>query len=179
MILSFTLIFVALAILLLLLYVEGGQNSTVHQLEDLAGRTRPVDLEAFRNLVDPREEDFLRANLLPRQFRSVQRERLRAAREYIWNSAHNAAFLLRLGEAATRSPDPRIAQAGKQLIQSALRLRAYSLLSCAKLYLRMVFPGARLSYGELADSYQHLSALASQLALIQHPTQAARLSALL
>jgi hypothetical protein len=179
MILSFTLIFVALAILLLLLYVEGGQNSTVNQLEDLAGRTRPVDLEAFRNLVDPREEDFLRANLLPRQFRSVQRERLRAAREYIWNSAHNAAFLLRLGEAATRSPDPRIAQAGKQLIQSALRLRAYSLLSCAKLYLRMVFPGARLSYGELADSYQHLSALASQLALIQHPTQAARLSALL
>jgi hypothetical protein len=179
MILSFTLIFVALAILLLLLYVEGGQNSTVNQLEDLAGRTRPVDLEAFRNLVDPREEDFLRANLLPRQFRSVQRERLRAAREYIWNTAHNAAFLLRLGEAATRSPDPRIAQAGKQLIQSALRLRAYSLLSCAKLYLRMVFPEARLSYGELADSYQHLSVLASQLALIQHPTQAARLSALL
>lgn len=179
MILSFTLIFVALAILLLLLYVEGGQNSTVNRLEDLAGRTRPVDLDAFRNLVDPREEDFLRANLLPRQFRSVQRERLRAAREYLWNTAHNAAFLLRMGEAAARSADPRIAQAGKQLIQSALRLRANSLLSCAKLYVRTVFPEARLSYGELADNYQHLSALASQLALIQHPTQAARLSALL
>lgn len=179
MILPFSLIFVALAILMLLLYVEGGQNSAVNDLDDLAGRTRPVDLEAFRNLVDPREEDFLRDHLLPQQFRSVQRQRLRAAREYIWNTAHNATFLLRLGEAAMRSPDPRIAQAGKQLIHSALRLRAYSLLSCAKLYVRTLFPEARLSYGELADNYQHLSALASQLALIQHPTQAARLSALL
>lgn len=179
MILPFSLIFVALAILMLLLYVEGGQNSAVNDLDDLAGRTRPVDLEAFRNLVDPREEDFLRDHLLPQQFRSVQRQRLRAAREYIRNTAHNATFLLRLGEAAMRSPDPRIAQAGKQLIHSALRLRAYSLLSCAKLYVRTLFPEARLSYGELADNYQHLSALASQLALIQHPTQAARLSALL
>ena len=62
MILSFTLIFVPLAILLLLLYLEGGHNSSTNRLEDLTGRTRPVDLEAFRNVVDPGEEDFLRAN---------------------------------------------------------------------------------------------------------------------
>jgi hypothetical protein len=43
----------------------------------------------------------------------------------------------------------------------------------------VLFPETRLSYGKLADNYQHLSALASQLALMQHPTQAARLSALL
>jgi hypothetical protein len=179
MILSFILIFFALAILLLLLYVEGGQNSAVNRLEDLAGCTRPVDLEAFRNLVDPKEEEFLRANLLPRQFRSIQRERLRAALDYIWNTAHNAAFLLRMGEAATRNADPHIAQAGKQLTRSAVRLRAYCLLSCAKLYLQIVFPEARLSYGGLADNYQHLRALADQLALVQHPTQAGRLSAML
>lgn len=179
MILSFTLIFVALAILLLLLYLEGGRNSSLHRLDDLAGRTRPVDLEAFRNLVDPGEEDFLHSSLLPRQFRAVQRERMRAALEYVRNAAHNAAFLLRMGEAATQSADPRIAQAGRQLIDSALRLRAYALLSAAKLYVRMVFPEARLSYERLADKYQHLSALASQLTLMQHPTQAARLSTLL
>ena len=179
MILSFTLVVVALAILLLLLYLEGGRNSSVNRLEDLVGRTRPVDLDAFRNLVNPEEEDFLRANLLPRQFRAVQRERMRAALEYIQNTAHNAAFLLRMGEAATRNPDPRIARAGRQLIDHALRLRAYALLSGAKLYVRMVFPEARLSYGRIADNYQHLSALASQITLMQHPTQAARLSALL
>jgi hypothetical protein len=179
MILSFTLVFVALAILFLLLYVEGGHNSSVNRLEDLAGRTRPVDLDAFRNLMDPKEEDFLRANLLPRQFRAIQRQRLRAATDYIHNTAHNAAFLLRLGEAAARSGDPRIALAGRQLIDSALRLRAYALLSVAKMYLRMALPEARLSYGELAENYQHLSGLAGQLALMQYPPLATRLSALL
>jgi hypothetical protein len=179
MILSFTLIVVALAILLLLLYVEGGQNSSVNRMEDLAGRTRPVDLEAFRNLVDVAEEDFLRASLSRSEFRAVQRERTRAALEYIRNTAHNAAFLLRLGEAATRSHDPRVARAGRELMDSALKLRAYALLSAARLYVRMVFPEARLSYGQFADNYQRLSALASQLALMQQPAQAARLSALL
>jgi hypothetical protein len=179
MILSFILIFVALAILVLLLYLEGGHNFSAHHLEDLAGRTRPVDLDSFRNLVDPREEDFLRANLPPGQFRAVQRERMRAALEYVQNIAHNAAFLLRLGEAATRSSDKRVAQAGKQLIDSALRLRAYALLSGAKLYLRILFPEARLSYGRMADNYENLSTLASQLTRMQQSTPAARLSALL
>jgi hypothetical protein len=179
MILPFILTVVALAILFLLLYVEGGRNSSVNGVEDLAGRTRPVDLDAFRNLVDAGEEDFLRANLSRDEFRAVQRERTRAAVEYIRNSAHNAACLLRLGEAASRSGDPHIAEAGRRLIDSALRLRAYALLSNTRLYVRLVFPESRLSYGKLADNYQHLSALASQLALMQYPTQATRLSTLL
>jgi len=179
MILPFILTVVALAILLLLLYVEGGRNSSVNGVEDLAGRTRPVDLDAFRNLVDAGEEDFLRANLSRREFRAVQRERTRAAVEYIRNSAHNAACLLRLGEAASRSGDPRIAEAGRRLIDGAARLRAYALLSSTWLYVRLLFPEGRLSYGQLADKYQHLSALASQLALMQYPTQTTRLSTLL
>ena len=179
MILSISLIVAALAILLLLLYVEGGQNSSVHRLEDLAGRTRPVDLEAFRNLVDAREEDFLRAKLRPREFCKIQRVRMRAALDYVGNTSHNAAFLLRLGEAAARSPDPQVARAGRQLIDSALRLRVYALLFSAKLYVRMAFPETRISYGRLADRYQHLSALAGQLALMQQSTHATRLSALL
>jgi hypothetical protein len=179
MILSFTLVTVALAILLLLFYLEGGHHYSVGRMEDLAGRTRPVDIDAFRNLMDPTEDDFLRANLGPREFRVIQRERTRSAMDYIRNTAHNAAFLLRLGEAAAQSADPRIALAGQQLVDSALRLRAYALLSSAQLYLRMALPGARFSYGKLADNYQHLSGLAGQLALMQHPAQAARLSALL
>src|ERR1700690_1536060 len=92
MIVSFILVFVALAILLVLLYLAGG-DSAVNRWEDLAGRTRPVDLDAFRNLVDPGEEDFLRSSLLPPQFRAVQRERMRAALEYVRNTGHNAAYL--------------------------------------------------------------------------------------
>jgi hypothetical protein len=78
MILSFTLVFAALAILFFLLYLEGGRNASV-RLEDLAQHTRPVDIDAFRNLVDPKEEAYLRANLLPTEFRTIQRERMGAA----------------------------------------------------------------------------------------------------
>jgi hypothetical protein len=62
-------------------------------------------------------------------------------------------------------------------MDSALRLRVYALLSRAVLYVRVVFPGTRLCYGKLAHNYQHLSALARQLALMRHPAQAVRLSA--
>jgi hypothetical protein len=179
MILSFTLVFAALAVLLLLFYVEGGGQAPVSRLEDTAEHVRPVDIDAFRNLVDPKEEAFLRAHLQPRHFRQIQRERLRAAMDYIWSSAHNAAFLLRLGEAAARSSDPRVAAAGRQLVDSALRLRASALLSVTLLYVRMALPEVRLSYGQLADKYQQLSGLATQFALMQHPTQAARFSAML
>ncbi len=179
MILFFSLIFAALGVLLVLVYLERRRYSSVNQLEDLAGRTRPVDLEAFRNLVDAREEEFLRASLLPGEFRAIQRDRMRAALSYIRNTAYNAAFLLRVGAAAARSSDPRIALAGRQLTDQALRLRGYALLSGAKLYLRIAFPEARLSYSRIADNYQSLSALAGQLALMQYPAQAARLSSLL
>jgi len=179
MILSFTLVFLALAVLFLLLYLEGGRKSSVHRVEDLVGHTRPVDIDAFRNLMDPQEEDYLRANLVPCDFRVIQRERSRAAIDYIRNTAHNAAFLLHLGEAASRSADPRVALAGKQLIDSAVRLRVYALLAIAKLYLRIALPHARLSPTRLAEKYQDLSSLAGQLAHMQAPSQAVRLSALL
>ena len=143
-------------------------------MEDLAGRTRPVDLEAFRNLVDPREEDFLRANLLPREFRAIQRERMRAAVDYIRNTPTTRPSCCAWARPQAAAPIPASRKPGGELIDSALRLRAYALLSSALLYVRLVLPESRLSYGTLADNYQHLSALASQLALMQHPTQAAR-----
>ncbi|MFZ0802262.1 MAG: hypothetical protein WAN70_08850, partial [Terriglobales bacterium] len=55
------------------------------QVEDI----RSVDLRAFRNLTDPEEEEYLRLNLPPADFRRIQRERLRAAVEYIRCAAFN------------------------------------------------------------------------------------------
>ena len=179
MIVSLGLVALALFILLLLLYLDGGQSSMVGSIEDLSGRTRPVDIAAFRNLTDRREDEFLRAALAPREFRAIQRKRTRAALDYIRNTTVNAGLLLRLGEAAARSTDPRIAVAGRQLMESALRLRGYALLCTINLYLRLAMPGSRFSVRKVADKYQRLSGLASQLAFMQHPAQAARLSALL
>jgi hypothetical protein len=178
MILTFALVLLSL-MALLLMYAVRGKTSAVAKLDDLVGRTRPVDIDAFRNLIDPAEEDFLRENLPASEFRAIQRERLRAAVEYVSCTAHNAAILVRLGEAARVSPDPKIAEAGQQLLDSALRLRLYAPLSMIRLYLGIALPGAHLSAGRLLDNYQHLSSLAGQLVCMQYPTRPSRLPAIL
>lgn len=179
MMLPLVFVVASLVALLLLLLAARGQGVGISQLDDLAGRTRPVDLDAFRNLIDPQEEEFLRECLSPGEFRIVQKERLHAAVEYVAKTAHNAAVLLRLGEAAMRSPNPQIASAGRRLVETAVRLRLYALLCVAKLRVRMALPGMPLSVGRLLDNYQRLSGIAAQLALVQQPRFVSRLSAIL
>jgi hypothetical protein len=179
MTLAFFVAFLALAGLILLLLVTRGYSNSVSGLEDLAGRTRPIDIEAFRNIIDPGEEEFLRANLSLREFRSLQRQRLLAASEYVSSAAHNAAVLLRLGQAGLHNADPTVAAAARQLVDNALRLRIYALLSLAKLYVRFAVPEARLSSESLAENYQQLRSLAGYLALSENPARAARLARIL
>jgi hypothetical protein len=118
------------------------------------GHIRSVDLRAFRNLMDPEEEEYLRLRLPPAEFRRIQRERLRAAVEYIQCAASNAAVLMHLAETARRSSDPATAQAAIQLIDNAIRLRTYAFRAIPKLYLGMIFPGRRISSGRVAESYE-------------------------
>jgi hypothetical protein len=170
---------VALAAVVFLLRVARGQSSTVNDLEELPERAQPVDLEAFRNLIDQREEEYLRNQLPAGDFRRVQRQRLRAACEYVGRAAQNAAILVRLGEAARRNPEPEIAQAGQELVDKALRLRLYALLAQAKLRARILMPGARLSSAPLLDRYQNLTDAAARLSRAQKPSFAGRISAAL
>lgn len=179
MIAAAILVVVVLTTLGLLLHAARGRSVPVSTPEDLAGNTRPVDLEAFRNLVDPEEEEFLRANLPANEFCAIRRERLRVAVEYVNRAAYNAAILLRLGEAARQSPDPGIAAAGQQLVDSALRLRLYSLPARARLYVGIALPQLRLSPAGMLEGYQRLSGLAARLAVMQNPARAARVAAVL
>jgi len=176
---AFILIVISVLALILFFYLARGRSASVKNLSDLQGQTRPVDIESFRNLIDPAEEEFLRSNLSPRNFRMVQRERLRAALDYIHCASHNAAILLRLGEAARGNSDPRVASAAQQMIDSALRLLQYALLTIPKLYIGIAMPGAHLSPSHLVEGYQQLSGLAGQLALVQNPARAPRLSVVL
>jgi hypothetical protein len=130
---------------------------------------RSVDLEAFRNLMDPEEEEYLRLNLSPADFRRIQRERLRAAVEYIQCAAFNAAVLMRFAEAARRSSDPATVQAAAKLIDNAIRLRTYAFQAVPKLYLAMVFPGRRFSPARVAESYEQMTRQVVLLGL-QYPT---------
>lgn len=173
-----TLILVLIAGFALIFFLFRIRGFGVVQIESskLADRLLTVDLEAFRNLVDPEEEQYLRERLPAAEFRYIQRQRLRAALDYIGGVSHNAGILLHFGQAARLSPDPRVAEAARQLVDDAVRLRLYALVAAAKLCARMAFPGTVLEPARIVDSYQSVSHRAALLGRLQNPANAALLS---
>jgi hypothetical protein len=170
---TITLILVLIAFVALgfLITLAKDRASASKVLENPTQHMRAVDLEAFRNLVDPDEEAFLRTNLPSSEFRRIQRERLRAAVEYVSCAAQNAVVLLRLADAGRRSSDPATAEAAEKLVQNALRLRLYALQAIPRLYLGMILPGARISPVGIAERYEQMTRLVVLLGCLQYPTR--------
>jgi hypothetical protein len=170
---TITLILVAVAFLALgfLLRLTKGRALTREVLENPTGHIRAVDVEAFRNLVDPEEEEFLRTHLSGAEFRGVQRERLRAAVEYISCAAQNAAILLQLADAGRRSSDAATAEAAEKLVDNAIRLRLYASLAIPRLYLGMILPGTHMSPVRVAERYEQMTRLVVLLGCLQYPTR--------
>ena len=171
MTISLILIFVALLALGLVVRLAKGRASVSEVLQNPNEHLQSVDVEAFRNLVDPGEEEFLRSNLAPAEFRRIQRERLRAAADYVSCAAQNAAILLRLADAGRRSPDPATAEAAEKLVNNALRLRLYALQAIPRLYLGMILPGVRISPVGIAERYEQMTRLVVLLGCLQYPTR--------
>jgi hypothetical protein len=144
--------------------------SSIDQLTQLI---QPVDLDAFRNLTDPSEDEFLRGALPPTQYRAIQRERLRASIDYLAGVSHNASVLLQLGQVAKRGPDRQVADAGRRLTDDALRMRMYSMMAICKLGVRYAFPDAALHSGGIVDRYQQLTSAAMRLGRMQEPGKGA------
>ena len=165
---SIILVVVAFLALVFLIRLTKGRALAPHILENPGSHLRAVDVEAFRNLMDPSEEEFLRSRLEPHEFRKLERERLRAAIEYLSAAAENAAILLRLGEAARRGPDAATAAAADKLIDDAIRLRLYAFQALPRLYLAMILPGMPISPARVADSYERMTRQVILLGL-QHP----------
>src|SRR6478609_3962878 len=109
------IVIAALLAALFFIRVSRGHAEAISNLDDLSGRTQPIDLAAFRNLIDPAETAFLRSHLRSQDFRDIHRERTQAAVEYVQRIALNAALLLRLGQAARTNPDPEIAKAAQSM----------------------------------------------------------------
>lgn len=147
------------------------------ELQVLEDYTRPVDLDAFRNLIDPAEEEYLREHLPAGKFHAVQRQRLRAALEYVQRTAYNATILMRVGEAARHDPNPEVAAAASELVNSALRLGINARLATLVLYGRILLPDARISVGRrVTETYENLTQGLVRLTRLQEPASAARIS---
>lgn len=171
MTLAITLVVVSVLALFALVRLAKGSAPDITALTGAAPALETVDVAAFRNLVDPEEEEYLRQSLAPKEFRRVDRQRARATLGYIGCVSQNAAVLLRVGEAARRSTDPSVVRAGDELVNSALRLRLYALQATGVLYLRIALPGTRVRPREIAESYQRVTDLVAILRCLQYPTR--------
>lgn len=170
MTIALILIIFAVGALFFLYRLVRGANITVAP-DALIQSIRPVDLRAFRNLINPAEEDFLRANLAPADFRVIHKERLLAAVDYISGASRNAAVLVHMGEMARHSPDPSIAEAGEKLVANALQLRLYAFSAIARLYVAIWLPQVPLQLGRVTDNYESMTRLVVLLGCLRYPTE--------
>jgi hypothetical protein len=139
---SSTILFVLIAFVLLASFATLAARRTrdlpdVHQA---LTTFRSLDMEAFRNLVDPAEEEFLRTSLPAHEFRRIKRERAHAALAYVRALSDASLQFARFGDAARRSPDSLIAASGKQIANSAIYLRLRAMDASLQLTLAATFP---------------------------------------
>lgn len=155
------------------------QGDPIRSINELAARSKPVDLQSFRNLVDADEEAYLRSSLSPANFRRLQRGRMIAATEYVRRTAHNASLLLQLGDAARRATDPDVARAGAELANRALQLRLYSMLSMCIFGLRIAMPSVPIRPSSIIASYDRMRECMIGLTRMQVPGSASQVEAAL
>ena len=179
MILAIVLVIAAILALGTILRLATIQHLQVsRERAGLVGSVRPIDIEAFRNLVNAAEDEYLRQKLSPAKFREVRRARLRAMAAYVRAFGENAAVLVRVGELALASGDPHIAEASQQLVNDALLLRRNATVALARIYIALAWPYSSFAAVRVVDRYERLSGSAMLLGRLQNPAAAVRLSAM-
>ena len=174
--LAIILVIAAVAALGIVLSLAVTQSLQARKNVSLPGAVRPIDLEAFRNLINPAEDAYLRQRLPRAQFRHVRRERLRAMAAYVYVAASNAAIMVRVGDAALASGDSRIAEAARQLTDDALVLRRNTTVALARIYFALAWPNSQFAAVRVVDRYERLSGAAMLLGRLQNPAVPVRLS---
>jgi hypothetical protein len=175
--LAIILVVAAVLALAILLTLAVSRSLQTRASGSVAATIQPIDIEAFRNLINPAEDDYLRRRLPSAQFRMVRRERLRAMAAYVHVAANNAAVLVQVGETAVASGDPRTAEAAYLLVNDALLLRRNATLALVRIYLALAWPYSGFAAGRVVDRYEQLSGAAMLLGRLQNPAVPVRLSA--
>ena len=155
MITSFLVIGIAALSFALHLARRGVLSAKTH--DDLNRQLVPVDIAAFRNLVDVNESCYLREKLAPGAFRRIQRRRAIAALAYVKAIAHNGALLKAMADPARSSPNPEIASTAQALVKQTLQLRIRSSLLILKLWVGIALPELTLAGSSILDLYQDVS----------------------
>lgn len=128
---------------------------------------KPVDLKAFRTLVDRDDELFLRQRLPRGEFSRLKRQRVGVTWRYVSRIAGNAAVVMRMAEAAQASADPQVVEAATQVLETATQIRTQSLVAMAKLSVEYALPSLQLTPAALAPTYQNLRETVLRLGALQ------------
>ena len=137
-----------------------------------------IDLDAFRNLVDPSETAYLRRRLPAPEFRRVQRARLRAMASYVQAAGQNATALMRIGQSALAGNDTQTSQAARELVNNAVLLRRNVTFALFRIYIALAWPTAGLTADPVLHDYERLNGSAMLLGRLQNPASPGNMSAI-
>lgn len=177
MTLAFVLVVAAALSLLVILGMTVSRSLQLTGTSSLSQRIEPLDVEAFRNLVSPLENEYLQRRLQPAQYRRVQRERLRAALAYVRVAGHNAAVLVTVGQSALSANNSATAEAARELVDNALLLRRNATLAVLRIYVALLWPQSAPAAAPVLHGYEKLSGRAMLLGRLQNPAVPVRISA--
>ncbi len=159
----------------LMYYGVRGQVAPYKTLQELEGHTMPIDLLAFQNLIDPKDQQFLRERLPALSYRKVQRKRISTCIRYVRSCAQNAAVLMRVGEAVSENTNPEIRASGQHIVGEALRMRIFAIAVIPKLYFWLLFPDSQLSFANVCKKYSQMAAAVDALSRLQESAFAPRI----
>lgn len=179
MILAIILVIAAAFALVFILGITVSRGLQVSEGSTLAGKIQPIDVAAFRNLISPAEDDYLRRRLPASEFRLVRRQRLRAMAAYVQTAGQNAAVLVRMGQSAVPSADPQTAEAARQLVDNALLLRRNAAFALVRIYVALAWPNSGLAATPVLHGYERLNGSAMLLGRLQNPVVPVRISSTL
>lgn len=174
---TLAIVLVAFAVIALVFILRISISRALQISNSGSTRIEPIDIDAFRNLIDPAESDYLYRRLPGPAFRHVQRGRLLAAAAYIRVAARNASTLILIGQSALAAHDARTTDAARQLIDGALLLRRNATLALLRIYVAVVWPQTGLSVIPVLSGYERLSSNAMLLGRLQNPAVPVRISA--
>ena len=177
MTLAIILVIAAALALLFILGVTLSRSLQVSGGTALAAQIQPIDVEAFRNLVNPAEDDYLRRRLPASEFRRVRQKRLRATAAYVRTAGRNAAILIRMGQTALTASHPETAEAARRLVDNALLLRRNAAFALLRIYIALAWPNSGLAAAPVLHGYERLNGSAMLLGRLHNPSAPVRISA--
>jgi len=163
-------VYVAIAVVLaaLFIFLAARRSRGPLAIDKARALLGSLDIEAFRNLVNPQEAAFLQSCLPADQFRTIQRQRTWAALAYVRALSHIALEFSRFGHAVRNSSDRRQAERGRQIANAAVYLRLLALEARGRLFIAAIFPNLpQRCPHSLFEQYEHSTSLLLRYGMLE------------